>query len=76
MPVPAPPCLGFPHRLIQPTGAGGAYTINGNALGQACTTLEAVLEYLANGAAGSTRHPDIRVRPKGQPVAAQDDSFV
>ena len=61
---------------LQPSGAGGAYTMNGKPLREACTTLDGVLEYLASGAPGSARHPNIRVRPTGQPVGAQDDSFV
>ena len=50
-------------------GADGAYTLNKKPLSQRCTTLDEVIQHLANSAsAASPQHPDIRVQPTGDPI--------
>ena len=50
------------------TGTGGVYTINNKPLTKPCTTLAEAVTHLTTGALGQARHPDIRIRPTGQPV--------
>ena len=59
---------------MRQAGSGGAYVINGKALSQRCTTLEDAVAYLATGGGGAgTKHPDIRVRPTGEPVQPKQE---
>ena len=57
----------FAHHILQApplrSAVAKGFTLNKKPLSKMCTTLEATIGYLKNGAGEGQRHPDIRITP-------------